>query len=71
MHKDGEDTVYRDMYWCGMNGDNEEWWDITVTIESEGLYFYHFIYETPFGKGNIFLRSVNSKFRRLTESVPV
>ena len=57
MHKDGEDTVYRDMYWCGMNGDNEEWWDITVTIESEGLYFYHFIYETPFGKGNIFLRS--------------
>ncbi len=57
MHKDGEETVYRDMYWCGMNGDNEEWWDITVTIESEGLYFYHFTYETPFGKGNIFLRS--------------
>ena len=57
MHKDGEDTVCRDMYWCGMNGDNEEWWDITLTIESEGLYFYHFTYETPFGKGNIFLRS--------------
>lgn len=57
MHKDGEDTVYRDMFWCGMNGDNEEWWDITLTIESEGLYFYHFTYETPFGTGNIFLRS--------------
>ncbi len=57
MHKDGESTVYRDMYWCGMNGDNEEWWDITFTIDSEGLYFYHFTYETPFGTGNIFLRS--------------
>lgn len=57
MHKDNEDTVYRNMYWCGMNGDNEEWWDITLTIESEGLYFYHFTYETPFGKGNIFHRS--------------
>lgn len=57
IHKDNEDTVYRDMYWCGMNGDSEEWWDITLTIESEGLYFYHFTYETPFGKSNIFLRS--------------
>lgn len=57
MHKDNEDTVYRDMYWCGMNGDNEEWWDITITIESEGLYFYHFSYETPFGTGYIYLRS--------------
>lgn len=57
MHKDGEDTVYRDMFWCGMNGESEEWWDITLTIESEGLYFYHFTYETPFGKGNIYLRS--------------
>jgi glycosidase len=57
MHKDGEDNVYRNMFWCGMNGDNEEWWDITFAIESEGLYFYHFTYETPFGTGNIFLRS--------------
>ena len=57
MHKDEESTVYRDMYWCGMNGDNEEWWDITLTIDSEGLYFYHFTYETPFGNGNIFLRA--------------
>ena len=57
MHKDGESDVYRDMYWCGMNGDNEEWWDITLTIETSGLYFYHFIYDTPFGSGKIFLRS--------------
>ncbi len=55
--KDGEEPVYRQMYWCGMNGDSEEWWDITLTIDSSGLYFYYFTYETPFGKGNIFMRS--------------
>ena len=57
MHKDNESIVRRDMYWCGLNGDNEEWWDITLTIDSEGLYFYHFTYETPFGVGKIFLRN--------------
>ena len=57
FHKDGECEQYRDMYWCGMNGDNEEWWDINLAFEISGLYFYHFTYETPFGKGNIFLRS--------------
>lgn len=39
-----------------MNGENEEWWDITLSFET-GLYFYHFSYETPFGVGNIYLRS--------------
>ena len=57
IHKDNESTVYRDMYWCGMNGDSEEWWDITLSVDSDGLYFYHFIYETPFGTGKIFQRS--------------
>ncbi len=57
IHKDGEENQYRDMYWCGMNGDNEEWWDITLSFDDSGLYFYHFTYETPFGTGNIFLRS--------------
>ncbi len=57
FHKDGEDEQYRDLFWCGMDGDYEEWWDINITFEDSGLYFYHFTYETPFGKGNIFLRS--------------
>ncbi|MBQ8182888.1 MAG: glycoside hydrolase family 13 protein [Clostridia bacterium] len=56
-HKDGESEQHRDLFWCGMNGDNEEWWDINFTFEASGLYYYHFTYETPFGKGNIFLRS--------------
>lgn len=57
LHKDGEENIYRDLYWCGMNGENEEWWDINITLETSGLYFYHFTYETPFGRGNIYLRS--------------
>ncbi len=56
-HLDGEKEFYRDMFWCGMNGDNKEWWDITITFPESGLYFYHFSYETPFGTGNIYLRS--------------
>ncbi len=56
INKDGEENQYRDMYWCGMNGESEEWWDINISLET-GLYFYHFIYETPFGRGNIFLHS--------------
>lgn len=56
-HKDGEGEQYRDLYWCGMNGTNEEWWDITLTFDTDGLYYYHFTYETAFGRGNIYLRS--------------
>lgn len=56
IHKDGEEAQYRNMYWCGMNGDSEEWWDINIELET-GLYFYHFTYGTPFGQGNIFLHS--------------
>lgn len=57
FHKDGECEQYRDLYWCGMNGANEEWWDITLSFDSPGLYYYHFTYETAFGKGNIYLRA--------------
>ncbi len=55
-HLDGEGEQYKDLFWCGMNGESEEWWDITLTLP-QGLYFYHFSYETPFGIGNIYLRS--------------
>lgn len=56
IHKDGEENQYRDMYWCGMNGESEEWWDINIDFDA-GLYYYYFTYETPFGRGNIFLHS--------------
>ncbi len=56
IHKDSGENQYRDLFWCGMNGESEEWWDINITLDT-GLYFYHFTYETPFGRGNIFLHS--------------
>lgn len=56
IHKDGEETQYKNLFWCGMNGESEEWWDINISFGT-GLYFYHFTYETPFGRGNIFLHS--------------
>ena len=40
-----------------MNGENEEWWGIDYTFQNVGLYFYHFIYDTPFGSNRIFLSS--------------
>ncbi|MBR3588703.1 MAG: glycoside hydrolase family 13 protein, partial [Clostridia bacterium] len=43
------------MEWDCMQGDNEEWWKITFTPEKAGLYFYHFEYDTPFGRSVILL----------------
>ena len=57
IHDDYNNYSYHDLLWCGMNGDNEEWWGIDYTFENAGLYFYHFNYETPFGTNHIYLRS--------------
>lgn len=57
FHKDGEAEKSLALYWCGMNGDNAEWWDITVTPKEAGIYFYRFTYTTPFGTGNIYLKN--------------
>ena len=43
------------MEWECMQGDSEEWWKITFTPEKSGLYFYHFEYDTPFGRSVILL----------------
>lgn len=39
-----------DMFWCGMSGDNHEWWECDFTPEERGLYFYHFEIETWRGR---------------------
>ncbi len=57
LHKDGETSIEKPLFWCGMNGNDEEWWDITFSFPEEGLYFYYFTYKTPYGKGNVFLKS--------------
>ncbi|MCH3973311.1 MAG: glycoside hydrolase family 13 protein [Oscillospiraceae bacterium] len=35
-------TQTLDMFWCGMNGDNHEWWECHFAAQNPGLYFYHF-----------------------------
>lgn len=45
------------MQWERMEGDSEEWWRVAFTPEKEGLYFYHFEYDTPFGRSNIYKMS--------------
>ncbi len=42
------------MQWERMEGDNEEWWRVSFNPPKEGLYFYHFEYDTPFGRSMIF-----------------
>ncbi len=53
LQKDGEEFVEHRMYWAGMNGDDEEIWDISLSVQETGLYFYHFEYDTPFGRSSI------------------
>ncbi len=43
------------MQWESMQGEAEEWWRIEFTPEKAGLYFYHFEYDTPFGRSVILL----------------
>ena len=49
VFKDGESTVYYDMFWAGMCGDRHEYWELHFSATTSGLYFYHFELETPWG----------------------
>lgn len=53
IHKDGEENKYHDFFWLSMQGQSEEWWCLDYVPNETGLYFYHFEYETPWGKSNI------------------
>ncbi|MCR4593603.1 MAG: glycoside hydrolase family 13 protein [Clostridiales bacterium] len=53
LKKDGEDFTEHQMFWAGMNGEDEEVWDITVSVDDPGLYWYHFEYSSPFGRSSI------------------
>ncbi len=43
------------MEWECMQGEGEEWWRVEFTPDKAGLYFYHFEYDTPFGRSVILL----------------
>lgn len=51
--KEGEDTAYYGMFWAGMCGDDFEYWELHFSATTEGLYFYHFELDTPWGKSFI------------------
>lgn len=34
------------LFWCGMNGEDHEWWECDFTPEQSGLYFYRFGIDT-------------------------
>lgn len=37
------------LFWCGMNGENAEWWECHFSAAAPGVYFYEFKLETPCG----------------------
>ena len=53
LKKDGESVVDYPMYWAGMHGDDCEVWDISMAVTSPGLYFYHFDYDSSWGRGSV------------------
>ena len=53
VYKDGEETVRYGMFWAGMCGDDNEYWQLHFSATTSGLYFYHFELDTPWGKSFI------------------
>ncbi len=51
--KDGEDTAFYNMFWAGMCGNNFEYWELHFYATTPGLYFYHFVLDTPWGKSYV------------------
>ena len=54
--KEGEGPAYYGMFWAGMCGDDNEYWELHFSATTAGLYWYHFELETPWGKS--FVRNV-------------
>ncbi len=53
LRRDDGHYEEKDMLWAGMADDNTEIWDIHTTIETEGLYWYHFDYISSYGRSSI------------------
>ncbi len=57
IHRDGEAETVFPLNWECMQGHSEEWWSVEFTPQTAGLYWYHFEYDIPFGKGTIYQTS--------------
>ena len=53
IKRDGSDYEYIPMKWLSMEGENEEWWALGYTAGKPGIYFYHFQFDTPWGRMTI------------------
>lgn len=42
------------MEWSAMDGAEREWWRIAYTPAEKGLYWYHFEYDTPWGRSRVY-----------------
>lgn len=54
IERDNEKNLIQDMFWCGMNGNNYEWWECDFSTEQAGVYFYHFELKTYHGRSHLF-----------------
>ena len=50
IKSDSGDYSYYGMSWLSMQGENEEWWALGYTAAEADIYFYHFEYDTPWGR---------------------
>lgn len=50
IRRDSEEEKRFSFFWLSMQGENEEWWCLDYIQHETGLYFYHFEYDTPWGK---------------------
>lgn len=62
IKKDGEEAKKIPMWWDCMQGSDEEWWKVQVTLGDRGLYFYHFEYDTGFGVCGIYRYKAHTGF---------
>lgn len=54
--KENESPAYYSMFWAGMYGDDNEYWELHFFATTPGLYWYHFELDTPWGRS--FVRNV-------------
>ncbi len=53
IRSDKGEYKYIPMTWLSMEGEGEEWWALGYTAEAPDIYFYHFEYNTPWGRSSI------------------
>ena len=53
IKSDTGDYEYHSMNWLSMQGEGEEWWALGFDAGKADIYFYHFEYDTPWGRSVI------------------